>query len=138
MDRIGNKYEIWHDITSGDDHHDDETFAKESLHSDNLYASVAHTSSLICFPLHNLGSSIDLLEKIGHILVIGAEHERSCYLRNFGVTTFHSHRPLRVIEPVLYLMIVSADCDDDRRIDYFVHAKNKEHKKREILNYHHV
>lgn len=62
-----------------------------------------------------------------------------CYLRNFGVTTFHFPRPLHVIEPVLYLTIVSADCDDDRRIDYFVHAKNKEHKKkREILNYHHV
>jgi hypothetical protein len=43
-----------------------------------------------------------------------------------------------VIEPVLYLTIVSADCDDDRRIDYFVHAKNKEQKEREILNYHHV
>lgn len=70
-----------HDITSRDDHHDDETFAKESLHNVNLYASVAHTSSSICFPLHNLGSPIDLLEKLhkrfgSHTqLVIAVEHK---------------------------------------------------------------
>jgi len=37
-------------------------FAMESLHIGILYASMAHTSNSICFPLHNLGSPIDLLE----------------------------------------------------------------------------
>lgn len=102
-------------------------FAKESLHNDNPYASVVRKSNLVCFPLHNLGSPIDLLEAFNktNTLFIDVKPEKFCYLRNFGVTTFHSPQPLRVIEPVLYLTIVSADYDDDRRIDYYVHAKNK-------------
>lgn len=58
--------------------------------------------------------------------------ERNCYLRNFGVTTYHSRRLLREIEPVLYLMIVNAGCDDGRRIDYFVRAKKNMKQKGDI------
>jgi hypothetical protein len=106
-----------------------------NLHSDNLYASMAHTSSSICFPLHSLGNLIDLLLEI----LKGEEDEkelhtrldldRNCYLRNFGVTTYHSRRLLHEKEPALYLMIVNAGCDDGR-IDYFVHAKKKMKQKR--------
>jgi hypothetical protein len=55
------------------------------------------------------------------------------YRRNFGVTTFHSHRLLHVRELVLYLAIVIVDCADSYRIDCSGHAAWNEKKKIIIL-----
>jgi len=54
--------------------------------------------------------------------------ENANYLRNFGVTTFHFHQLLHVKEPVLYLAIVTVDCVDDCRIDYFGRAVSNKYK----------